>query len=58
MPLIQGDSESCSDIEPQERARIEEGHRRLVAAAGSAVVTGHELARASTATTLEIRVLH
>jgi hypothetical protein len=52
MLLIQGDSESWADIEPKERARIEEGHRRFAAAAGPAIVGGHELASASTATTL------
>lgn len=55
MLLIHGDGEAWAEISHDERARIEEGHRRFAAAAGSAAIGGHELAAASTATTLRSR---
>ena len=50
--LIYGDEKEWADTGPAERARIEAGHRRFAEAAGTAVLGGHELMPATTATTL------
>lgn len=55
MLLIHGDQQKWDDINPEERGRITEGHRRFMDAAGAAVVGGHELASAGTSTTLRSR---
>jgi hypothetical protein len=52
--LIYGDEQEWADSGPEERARIEAGHRRFTAAAGAAVVGGHELMPPTTATTLRL----
>jgi hypothetical protein len=50
--LIYGDQQAWAEMEPEERQRIEAGHRRFSAAAGAAVYGGHELAPPGTATSL------
>ncbi|WP_026928902.1 YciI family protein [Glycomyces tenuis] len=50
--LIHGDERRWAGMPDQERQALVEGHRALVAAAGSAVLDGRELEPASVATTL------
>jgi hypothetical protein len=50
--LIYGDEKEWANTGPEERARTEAGHRRFAAAAGAAVVGGHELMPPTTATSL------
>ncbi|MEU8615499.1 YciI family protein [Actinoplanes sp. NPDC048791] len=50
--LIYGDEQEWANTGPQERARIEAGHRRFAATAGAAVTGGHELMPPGTATSL------
>lgn len=50
--LIYGDERQWAAMPAQERRRLDEGHRGLVAAAGAAVLDSGELEPASVATTL------
>ena len=50
--LIYGDEKEWANTGPEERARIEAGHRRFAAAAGAAVADGAELMPPATATSL------
>ena len=50
--LIYGDEKEWADVGPAERERIEAGHRRFAGAAGTAVLSGHELMPPATATSL------
>jgi hypothetical protein len=52
MLLIWGDQDAWANADEAERERIEAGHRRFNAAAGPAVLLGHELAPATTATSV------
>lgn len=55
MLLITGDRASWEDIAPAERRRIDDGHRRFAQTAAGAILAGHELAPASTATAVRSR---
>ncbi|WP_200953302.1 YciI family protein [Agromyces sp. Root81] len=50
--LIYGDEQEWAAMSDEERRALGEGHRRFVAAAGSAVLGTHELEPAEVATTL------
>jgi hypothetical protein len=50
--LIYGDEKEWATSGPEERERIEAGHRRFAAAAGAAIVGGDELMPPATATSL------
>lgn len=50
--LIFGDERVWAGRSPRAQLRNDEGHRAFVAAAGTAVLGGHELTEASVATTL------
>ena len=50
--LIYGDQQAWAGADSAERQRIQAGHERFGAAAGTAVLGGHELAPASIATSL------
>ena len=50
--LIYGDEQQWAARTPEQVVRLTEGHRAFRAAAGTAVLDGHELAEASTSTTL------
>ncbi|GIE50636.1 YciI family protein [Actinoplanes nipponensis] len=50
--LIYGDEKEWANTAPEERERIEAGHRRFAAAGGAAVLGGHELMPPATATSL------
>jgi hypothetical protein len=50
--LIYGDEKEWASTSPEERERIEAGHRAFQAAAGAAVLAGHELQPPTTATSL------
>lgn len=50
--LIYGDQQAWAGADPAERQRLQEGHRRFNAAAGAAVLAGHELAPVTSATSL------
>lgn len=50
--LIYGDEKKWATMTPEERQRIEAGHRRFAATAGAAVQDGHELMPPDTATSL------
>ena len=52
MILIFGDERQWAAMSPAEQQKIEEGHRAFLAAAGSAVLAGEELAPAPMATSL------
>ena len=50
--LIYGDDQQWAAMSPQEQQELDEGHRVFRAAAGSAIVGGHELEPAPIATSL------
>jgi hypothetical protein len=50
--LIYGDEQQWAAMSPEEQRELDEGHRAFQAAAGSAIVGGHELEPASVATSL------
>jgi hypothetical protein len=50
--LIYGDDQQWAAMSPPERQELDEGHRSFQAAAGSAIVGGHELEPAPMATSL------
>ena len=50
--LIYGDDQQWAAMSPQEQQELDEGHRAFQAAAGSAIVGGHQLEPAPTATSL------
>ena len=50
--LIYGDDEQWAAMSPGEQRELDEGHRLFQAEAGSAIVGGHQLEPASTATSL------
>jgi hypothetical protein len=50
--LIYGDEKEWATMSPQERSRIEAGHRAFGTAAGAAILAGHELQPPTTATSL------
>ena len=50
--LIYGDDQQWAAMSPQEQRELDEGHRLFQAAAGSAIVEGHQLEPASMATSL------
>ena len=50
--LIYGDEQTWETMSAQERKELEAGHGAFVGAAGEAVIAGHELLPAATATTL------
>ena len=50
--LIYGDTQQWEDMPESEMRKIDDGHRAFNAAAGAAVLGGHELEPAPTATTL------
>jgi hypothetical protein len=50
--LIYGDEQTWDAFSAQEREELEAGHRAFVAAAGDAILGGHELEASATATTL------
>jgi hypothetical protein len=50
--LIYGDDQKWAAMSPQEQQELDEGHRAFQAAAGSAIVGGHQLEPAPTATSL------
>jgi hypothetical protein len=50
--LIYGDDEQWAAMSTQDQQELDEGHRAFQAAAGSAIVGGHQLEPASTATSL------
>jgi hypothetical protein len=52
MILIFGDEQQWAAMSPQEQRQLDEGHQAFHAAAGSAVLTGAELAPAPMATSL------
>src|SRR5262245_3149956 len=52
MILIYGDEKQWAAMSPQEQQELGEGHRAFQAAAGSAIVDGHELEPAPMATSL------
>jgi hypothetical protein len=55
MPLIHGDHEAWATMTDAEKQRLDEGHARFADAAGSAIITGHELAASTAATTIRAR---
>jgi hypothetical protein len=50
--LIYGDDHQWAAMSPEEQRELDEGHRVFQAAAGSAIVDGHQLEPASMATSL------
>ncbi|MEV0849767.1 YciI family protein [Streptomyces sp. NPDC049954] len=50
--LIYGDEQTWESMSAQERKEVEAGHAAFAAAAGDAVLSGHELLPTTTATTL------
>lgn len=55
MLLINGDRHAWADMSPEEEARITEGHRAFLAAAGAAVLDGGELDTPDRATSIRSR---
>jgi hypothetical protein len=55
MLLINGDRQTWADMSPEEEARVTEGHRSFLAAAGPAVLDGGELDSPDRATSVRSR---
>lgn len=55
MLLINGNRQTWADMSPEEEARIAEGHRSFLAAAGAAVLDGGELNAPDRATSVRSR---